>query len=289
MKNIFTFFFALLVGFSASAQYGQLDSTFGINGCSKFGLQQPQQQYVNDIGIQSTSKIIVACYNSIAVDQVELHRLNIDGSNDSTFSSFPNFDWSPYTYSNLTVQPDDKILLAGISHVNVGGVISRFNPDGDIDSSFADFGTCDLSTIGPLAQWGLSNIIKTVLLPSGSIVLLDDAPHLVKLTPDGSVDQSFGNGGNLFLMAPFEGLFAITGDSLGNIFVLGYSQSVNEIYIAKFDSSGNLDSSFGVSGIGTSNNPLAGGIYTFAQKKEWKICCFRNNFLRNRSHVLLAI
>ncbi|MEZ4738673.1 MAG: hypothetical protein R2818_04785 [Flavobacteriales bacterium] len=129
--------------------------------------------------------------------------------------------------------------------------------------SDTDFGTNGVFNYGLDFE---ANLYAAVLTPEGDIILAGSTTDyqtyealLMKLTMDGELDATFGNGGvvtsNLSLVDPNQDtqLFDVALDADGNILVSGNSYDENYIrrpIIARY-MRGVLDTSFGMDGIAT--------------------------------------
>ncbi len=120
----------------------------------------------------------------------------LPGDLDPYFARFGTFGHVLLDH-NLTahaVQPDGKIVLAGYAGIAVRVV--RLNPDGTFDTSFDQDGAATLSNLQYAA------VARSVAIqPDGRIVVAgyaDTSPAdimVLRLTPNGSPDLSFGSGG----------------------------------------------------------------------------------------------
>lgn len=111
--------------------------------------------------------------------------------------------------TGIVLQPDGKLLIAGLHFDDSGGTavqtsefVGRFNPDGTADQSFGTngftgftFGTCgDSGNVGLSLDPYTSNIYVTgETAPScqGTV------PAIVRLTPSGMLDATFGGDGRV--------------------------------------------------------------------------------------------
>jgi uncharacterized delta-60 repeat protein len=127
----------------------------------------------------------------------------------------------------LAIEPDGKILVAGVVPTSTGGEFTLwcFNPDGSIDATFGNQGTVNVfSSSGPGAA-GLA------LRPDGRIIVAGIASastiEVVGLTPNGSPDPSFTtttindtNGVGQVLVAP-DGKIIVAGSEVYRLNVQG--------------------------------------------------------------------
>ncbi len=119
------------------ADAGTLDSSnFGTNGTV---ITEGQYDHCNAVALQDDGKIIAAGQGSFnGISGYLLIRYNEDGSVDSSFGNAGRVVTDlPGTYETIReveVQPDGKIVAAGITPSNIG--IVRYLADGQVDSSF---------------------------------------------------------------------------------------------------------------------------------------------------------
>ena len=188
-----------------------------------------------------------------------------DGDLDPTFGTggkvITNINNNDDYGTATVVQPDGKIIVAGRSGVYAGilhSVLARYNTDGSLDQTFGGGGTL----IYPIDPEG-DGISAVVVQPDGKIVAagtLMQGPYSVgffvmRLNADGSYDLTFnGNGRNIFTFGDNGGA---AGDVLlqpdGKIVVVGSSgvspySTLNEFALARFNSDGTFDQSFGTGG-----------------------------------------
>ncbi len=167
--------------------------------------------------------------------------------------------------TDLAVGANGEILVAGITQTNNGpayGVL-RFFPSGEIDSTFQ-------AQTFPQTDQNATTVYLAVNPTDGGFNIYYDPPGqsgttftVIQCLADGSLDSSFGTGGTATITVPGDGdipeglgvdpttgeitLTASTPDSgQGSSFVL-----------ARLDSQGNLDTSFGNDGVVTSTQPIS--------------------------------
>ena len=194
---------------------------------------------------------------------------NTFGSNGKVLTDLSNTDTSARALA-LTV--DGKLLVAGYSDVDGNSIndftLLRYNPDGGLDPTFnANTGRVSTAINNQDSKAYALNIIKDYLdqdklLVTGSSVnssgSLDFA--LVRYNLDGSVDESFGSNGSVILK--INQLYGVANSVIiqpdKKIVVAGYSDtgSATNFILARFDSEGVIDTSFGAGndGIVTQTN-----------------------------------
>ncbi len=243
---------------------GSLDSTFNNNGIAftDFG----RKSYGTSVAIQPNDKIIVAGYSDINGNydyDYAIARYNTDGTLDLTFDgdgkTSTDFEIYDFGYS-LSIQPDGKIIVAGTSMNNSDTsyfALVRYNYNGSIDSTFGSSGKV-INDCGGIA--GASSVIlqpDEKIIAAGFSKTVGGIPDfsLVRYNTDGSLDNNFN--GNGIVITDFGGddqIYSLALQSNGKIVAAGYTifndisgQNV-DFAIARYNSDGNLDYTFGNNG-----------------------------------------
>jgi uncharacterized delta-60 repeat protein len=145
----------------------------------------------------------------------------------------------------VATQPDGKLVVGGLA--NRQRAVFRLTSSGDLDRTFGGG-----DGIAPTP--GEAPAKDVALAPDGSIVTGGRSGgnfYLARLTPDGSPDPSFGNGG---VVVPALGVAepqAIAVQANGRIVVAGTKQG--NFFLARFRPTGSLDPAFGAGGIVTTD------------------------------------
>lgn len=158
--------------------------------------------------------------------------------------------------TSVAIQNDQKIVFCGFSGFGstVDMALVRLNPDGSYDNTFGTNGVVitdvNLST-------DLNN--ELVIQPDGKIVTagFNNASSQInfvvcRYNTDGTLDQTFGNGGISITAGPESNAVAY-GASLqtdGKILVTGLSNNGtnNDVVVARFNTNGSLDYTFSYDG-----------------------------------------
>lgn len=181
-------------------------------------------------------------------------------NNGMVFKTIPGF--SIRFTTDLILQPDGKIVAPGSKVAPSPGASTlmyfRYLSDGKPDPDFGTNGLAEID-LGYFKQ----NTGYLELLPDGKIlgagnITSDQSENqglIVRVNPDGKLDETFGNGGNtLFDFGSINQVvsdLAVTAD--GHILVAGYAEDINgstglNFALARFNSDGSLDESFGDGG-----------------------------------------
>lgn len=244
---------------------GTVDTSFNFGG-SGVGTVNDR---VRSCAIQIDGKILlggsyITSYNGVAVKN--MIRLNPNGSLDTTF----NYPYgvnaaTQQLYAaifNIVVQPDGKILVAGIKNSIAGGqpTLFRLNSDGTLDGSFTigDTGTSTFTTNCTSCSSPIQNV---VLQPDGKILVVGSFDsyntntaykNIVRLTSTGAIDGTFnGLGTSTNRVIKDLALDAAT----GKMFVAGEFTTFNGVSVNKIirlNSNGSIDTTFN-SGTGTAH------------------------------------
>lgn len=247
--NLLFIWMALLnVTGMASAQAGQLDTTFANKGIF---LVNPigRQGGSTRVALQSDGKLVLAAPSGDPQQSnngITLVRLNIDGSPDTSFGTagvvvFGNQVTVPV---GVAIQTDGKIVVASAAAQNGDGGfafgLARFNSDGSVDSTFGNGGHVGGFTLRGAAL---------VLQPDGKI-LLTGSNTLARFDSNGQFDTTFGTGG--VSVMPFSSAAAIALQSDGKILIasapIANPGSIIGGTIVRFNPNGTLDKTFGLFG-----------------------------------------
>ena len=249
----------------AEGAAGDLDSRFGNGGVAITDFAQTED-YAFGIALQSDGKIVVSGQSGIYPDlHSALARYNRNGRLDSTFGTGGKVvvtfnSVSDYLFA-VAIQSDGKIVAAR-STSGTAVLLARFNADGSLDQAFGTNGSVE-TTFGDQSAAGSAIVVQA----DGKIIVVGVSgagPYselndfaLVRYNSDGSLDQSFGSGGKV--KTHFPGVDN-TGSSATSValqsdgkLVVGGSYKKNDrtphqFALARYNSNGTLDSSFGQAG-----------------------------------------
>jgi uncharacterized delta-60 repeat protein len=240
---------------------GSLDTSFGSGGKVTTSVGSGNS-WINAVALQADGKIVGAGRTVEGSTPVfALARYNPDGSLDTAFGTGGETTTAIGTYAtaeDVAVQPDGKIVAAGFAiSGNETFAVVRYNPNGSLDTSF---GTGGKVTTG-FGPGGYSVAFGCALQPDGKILVAGYAYDgtkyyfaLARYNADSSLDTSFGTGGKV--LTSIGSGYAV-GKKVklmpdGKIVVAGYSQRgtmpTNDFTLARYDSNGSLDASFGTGG-----------------------------------------
>lgn len=244
-------------------QDGSIDSTFGTGGSSPFvQVNEPRA-----IAVQRDGCILMTGYSwNGGHSEAVLVRYLPGGALDMDFGIggilTPHFGNEDNYATDVAVQPDGRLVLAGFAWVGTGWdfALARFTPGGVLDPSFGNGGkvTTDFQQGGDLAS-------GIVMQPDGKIVVGGSsgppgsggnaAVAVTRYLPDGSLDPSFGLGGKMILQVANRscvvrdvallrnGRIVLTGETFEIPFM------TVQLLAARFNADGSVDGTFGSNGV----------------------------------------
>ena len=264
------FLACLTVGVEAiHAGPGELDTSFGVGGV----VQTPFPVFA--MAVQPDNRILVAGGHGSGPDGLgnfRLARYNSDGTVDATFGTGgqvttdfgPNSDDQVWT---LIVQPDGKILAAGsvLACEAIPGTllgrndfaVVRYNVDGSLDPGFGVGGVVVGDPVELACASRQQRARALILQPDSKIVVtgingdVDGVGFVARLNPDGTRDTSFGSSGLIITKSAdtISPEWRTVGRQADGKLILGGQSSGVFFALARFDSDGKLDSTFGSGGI----------------------------------------
>lgn len=197
-----------------------------------------------------------------------LVRYNENGSLDSSFGTngkaITDFFGSDDLAQAMILQPDGKIVLAGDvvnlpANTNHDFGLARYNPDGSLDTGFGNGGKVTTDFFGS-ADSGQCMVLQTdgKLIVGGYVYDGDYDFGLARYNPDGSLDNSFGKSGKVTtdFFEEHDEITSLTLQPDGKIIAGGYAAvnpSKSLLALARYNTNGKLDTSFGVNGKITSD------------------------------------
>lgn len=247
---------------------GSLDTSFGTGGIviTSFGAFAQ----IEDVAIQPDNKIVVTgdAPGAGSLSMFTVARYNTDGSLDATFDgdgvsqAVPaGFSVSPGLVPQaIALQADQKIAIAGFClDSSLKFCVSRYNSNGSLDNTFDSDGL--VMTDFDSSSGGFANDLS--IQADGRIVAAGQSfspsgviPALARYNPDGSLDTSFDSDGRVTMpnSVQFESA-ALALQSNGKMVIVGrgflFFGSV--ITVARFNSDGSIDQTFGSGGIVTTS------------------------------------
>jgi uncharacterized delta-60 repeat protein len=230
---------------------GTLDPAFASSGITKF-FPGTTFALVHGGAIDASGKILgVADQNPAAL----VVRFTVDGALDTTFNSTGYVSLTTVKpVGGIRLQSDGKILVAGtqLSGKSIVGVVVRLNANGTLDATFGSNGVATISSVQNVYALALQSSNSQQFILAGGAGASGNGFAVVRLSPSGSVDSSFGASGGVattnFCGLP-SNVYSLAVDPIGNILAGGAGPVVSkgppDFYIARFTGNGVLDTTFG--------------------------------------------
>jgi uncharacterized delta-60 repeat protein len=215
------------------------------------------------IAVQSDGKIIAVGFSSDRNyrEKFATVRFHHDGTLDQSFGeggiALTAVGANGHA-SAIAIQSDGQIVVAGYSVTNetTGGItLVRYKSDGTLDRTFGKKGIAAPSVgsrFGSASAIAIQSDGKIVVGGGVNIGGFDDFA-IARYNPDGTPDQSFGNGGLVTTAIDKAGdsASAIAIQPDGKIIAAGRAKGDKKNYfaLARYHSDGALDPTFGIQGV----------------------------------------
>jgi uncharacterized delta-60 repeat protein len=274
---------------------GDLDASFGSGGTVITSVSSQGFAHIWEVALEPGGKIVVAGEASMGAgaggSNFALARYNRDGSLDTSFgengivvTAVAQGDFRDNANA-VALQADGKIVAAGGVRVSCPQqacndfVVVRYTYDGSLDASFGGGDGIVTTAVAPGTR--TDGVTGVAIQPGGKIVAGGQANMgagqgglnfaFARYNSDGSLDVSFGGDGIVTTaVAPGDGFdtaweFALQAD--GKIVGAGNAVGLDRAYaaLARYNTDGSLDLSFGVNGIATAKvGPADDDVWTVA-------------------------
>ncbi|MBS1730901.1 MAG: T9SS type A sorting domain-containing protein [Bacteroidetes bacterium] len=290
MKKLFIYTILSFLFISSNilfAQPGFLDPTFGNGGLA--GSNIIAQCHAS--AVQNDGKIILAGEFSAFV----IERYTIDGVLDESFGVDGRVTITFYHNSDaatgVVIDNENNIIVSGYRVKNsikdIDMVLVKLKPNGSIDSSFGENGISSLSINKLNYTTGMIQQADGKFIISGQNMKNEydsKSIFLARFNSNGSIDSSFGEDG--YIVRKFD--LATTSESIimqedGKILTGGtynFLSSRPSYYVARYNSDGSEDKSFGDNGIATytfglgqGSDEWANALHAITIQPDGKIIC----------------
>jgi uncharacterized delta-60 repeat protein len=242
---------------------GSLDTSFDADG--KLTTSPGRWSSAQGVAFSANKVLAVgwAYENFWGDSDIALVRYDSSGSLDTSFDAdgkvLTNLTQGDDWVNSLALQTDGKIIAAGASGSGWTPSLARYNSDGNLDTSF--------DVDGKVTDGSFDESLGVVIQPDGKIVTggyghdasgYDDDFYVARYCPNGLPDDGINCGGSGFGVnggasggddAMDEYGYSTTLQPDGKIVLAGTSEL--KFGLARFTTTGTLDTSFGAGGITT--------------------------------------
>jgi uncharacterized delta-60 repeat protein len=163
---------------------------------------------------------------------------------------------------SVLIQPNGDIVAVGNAATASTGLrefaVERYNPDGSLDTSFGSGGIA-MASFGSQSSMGSSG----TLYPAGTANagdIVEEGEYnaqyqaLVRFNPNGTLDTTFGTGGEVLTAIPGmstvenQAYSGVVVTSSGQIVALSWDFNSGQFALARYNANGSLDTTFGQGG-----------------------------------------
>lgn len=298
MRKLYLLFAILACTLSAAnAQSYHLDSSFNGNGIDIIRPDVPSpilfQHNITQMSVMSDGRIVMSGTIS-GFNWFEIIRLRPDGTPDSSFNNDGILTFNISTevdiLTQLKVDTAGNIFLGGTAYTGPSSdfCVYKITAQGHFDTTFGINGKVE-------AALNYSNTGESIDLQSdGKLVMggytKDNTTGvyeycLLRLLTDGTLDNTYGTSGyavcpysQLFQSSPIANMGYNVSCLAGNKTILSgnYNTTYANLFIVRYDSTGNPDSSYGVNGlvqvVVDSSNLLALRQVTDSSGNAYELC-----------------
>ena len=239
---------------------GALDTTFDGDGKKTFSWGALGR--ATAVVVAPNGKVLLGGFSGPEGGNIQVARLKANGALDTTFATggIATIDFGGDDFGEAMVrQADGRIVVAGRSSA-AGAVVARLRATGVLDPDFGGDGRVTLP--------GGGSVSAVLVQPDRKIVVAGNATGsammtVTRLMPNGSPDTTFDGDGTATIdfgsTADLAAGVVLQPD--GKIVVGGYTQASEDVAVARLNTNGSPDATFGVAGKAT----VDFGVATFGQ------------------------
>ena len=243
---------------------GQVDPAFGKQGLLNVYL--PGRETLAAVAVQKDDSLILVTGEPGHASGLTVLRIRPDGTFDEHFGlKYGIRIATKMLISAIAVQPDDKILLAGMiesqdekkKRDRHDGVIYRLKADGDPDEGFGHRGavglryTDDDDAVTALAVQPDGRLLVAGYTGGKSLDMGGEQAFLIRFLPNGAPDSKFSGGGTSIIK--LKGLVtSIAIQKSDGKILLGANldwEKPNNVVLVRYLPDGNIDPKFGDGGV----------------------------------------
>jgi uncharacterized delta-60 repeat protein len=255
---------------------GLIDTDFGTDGIATITIGE--QAEANTVAVDSNNKIVVGGFAlESSIIKVISARYLTDGSLDVSYgpdNTGINVETAVQDaqIADLRIQADGKIIFAGTQSIEgqLSVFLMRYTTDGILDNTFGNNGVVN-STVGyHTGALALALQADGKILVTGFSIIDTRQIIVLRFNADGSIDSSYGdNGLSTAVVGQSSQAEAIALDGDGKAVISGISD--NQFVVARFNTNGAIDQTFGIQGVVVSNIGTRSSALAVAIQSDQKI------------------
>jgi uncharacterized delta-60 repeat protein len=245
---------------------GNLDTTWGSSGMVTYNSGGTQFDYARAITIDSTKAIYVAGDQATNGRDWAVRKYDESGNLDTSWGTNGMVTYNSggtqndYAYA-ITIDASDNIYVAGSQQTNGNDLaVRKYDANGNLDTTWGNSGMVTYNSGGTQNDYAYAITIDASdnIYVAGSQQTNGNDLAVRKYDANGNLDTTWGNSGMVTYNSggtQNDYAYAITIDASDNIYVAGRQQTNgNDWAVRKYDANGNLDTSWGTSGMVTYNS-----------------------------------
>ena len=282
----------------AAPSDGRIDTSFGTSGFTTTSIGDDGLSH--SIAVDSQGRIIAGGYAFFGgVIKFTIARYTANGILDTSFGTAGLNTTTPGTEGDemfsIALDSQDRVIAGG--YVTIGGAnkfaVARYTSSGVLDTTF---GTAGFNT----STTGTSDFIQTIAIDSqgriiaGGFATIGGASKfaVARYTSSGILDTTFGTAGfTTTTIGAHSAIAIIAFDSQGRIIAGGSADigGAQKFAVARYTSSGVLDTTFGTAGFNTTSLGTVGEeIISIALDSQERIIAGGQAIIEGRCRFILA-
>jgi uncharacterized delta-60 repeat protein len=247
---------------------GSFDPTFNSTGV--LYIQDSAIYTIKNLALLPSGEMVLLSSYYTFGSELVLIKLNANGTRSTGFgtngvATVNATDSYDPTYTHIEIQADGKLLVGGnpYRYTNLTGlnnfVLIRINANGTLDNTYGTNGKLELDA-GPAPEDDFGSM---ELQPDGKVVVCGTGQndlqflytYTLRITPNGTLDASYGTNGYQYLNASANGFGSVGRIALqpdGKVLIAGFAKNTSgnyDITAVRLTSSGVPDGSFGAGGL----------------------------------------
>ena len=308
--NKFTFRMVLVIYFTLFAvlpiiAQPTLDNSFAGSGYKLTKIEPTRDDIARTVLVQPNGRILTGgnSFNMIGYSNIAIVRMKTNGTYDNTFGVAGIASIPGGFFCDMALLPNGKIIVAGsgVGPTNVNNyIVYRLNKNGSLDNSFGIGGSVEIN----IPYTGMI-CYDVAIQADGKIVLAGYSGGsggygnmlVVRLKPNGALDNTFGTAGKftLLLSGKHSECHQVAIQPDGKIVAGGFIDTLVMYAFFRYDfaairlnTNGTLDNTFGMGGIVRADKGTTDDCYATALLSDGRIILagFSNYYANNRFAAL---
>ena len=306
-RIVLVVYFTLFAALPIEAQ-PSLDNSFAGVGYKITKIDPFRDDIARTVLVQPNGRILTGgnSFNMIGYSNIAIARMKTNGAYDNTFGVAGIATIPGGFFCDMALLPNGKIIVAGsgVGPTNVNNyIVYRLNKNGTLDNSFGTGGSVEIN----IPYTGM--ICYDVAIQSDGKIVLGGYSGgsggygnmlVVRLKPNGALDNTFGTAGKftLLLSGKHSECHQLAIQPDGKIVAGGYIDTLVMYAFFRYDfaairlnTNGTLDNTFGVGGIVRADKGNTDDAYATALLSDGRIIIagFSNYYVNNRFAALCIL